>query len=72
LINLFKRYKAANDLEFLDFLRCKENSYEEEEDINANNLLMAGTLVKLKARKLVGKWSAPTRSKGKSLPLLLS
>jgi hypothetical protein len=68
LINLFKGYKAANDVEFLDFLRRKENSYGEGEDINANNL-MANALVKFKARKLVGKWSAPTKEQGPILVL---
>jgi hypothetical protein len=58
LINLFKGYKVANDVEFLDFIRRKENSYEEGEDINSNNL-MADALMKYKARKLVDKWSAP-------------
>jgi hypothetical protein len=29
LVNLFKGYKAANDVEFLDFIWRKENAYEE-------------------------------------------
>jgi hypothetical protein len=68
LINLFKGYKAANDVEFLDFVRRKENAYEEGEDVNTNNL-MADALVKYKARKLVGKWSAPTKEQGQILAL---
>jgi hypothetical protein len=68
LINLFKGYKAANDVEFLDFLCRRENSYEEGEDVNANNL-MADALVKYKARKHVGKWSAPTKEQGQILAL---
>jgi hypothetical protein len=68
LINLFKGYKVANDVEFLDFIRRKENAYEEGEDINPNNL-MADSLVKFKARKLVGKWSAPTKEQGQILAL---
>jgi hypothetical protein len=68
LINLFKGYKMADDIEFLDFIRRKENSYEEGEDINANNL-MADALVKYKARKLVDKWSAPTKEQGQILAL---
>jgi hypothetical protein len=68
LINLFKGYKAADDVEFLDFLCRRENSYEEGEDVNANNL-MADALVKYKARKLVGKWSAPTKEQGQILAL---
>jgi hypothetical protein len=68
LINLFKGYKAANDVEFLDFLRRKETSYKEGEDIDAKNL-MADALIKFKARKLVGKWSAPTKEQGQILAL---
>jgi hypothetical protein len=68
LINLFKGYKLANDVEFLDFIRRKENAYEEGEDITPNNL-MADALVKFKARKLVGQWSAPTKEKGQILAL---
>jgi hypothetical protein len=69
LINLFKGYKAAaNDVEFLDFLRREENSYEEVEDVNSRSL-MADALIKFKARKLVGKWSAPTKEQGQILAL---
>jgi hypothetical protein len=68
LINLFKGYNAANDVEFLDFLRRKENSYEEGEDLNSRSL-MADALIKFKARKLVGKWSAPTKEQGQILAL---
>jgi hypothetical protein len=68
LINLFKGYKAADDVEFLDFIRRKENAYEEGDDINTNNL-MADSLIKFKARKLVGKWSAPTKEQGQILAL---
>ena len=67
-INLLKGYKEANDVEFLDFIRRKENSYEEGEDITPNNL-MADALVKYKARKLVDKWSAPTKEQGQILAL---
>jgi hypothetical protein len=68
LINLFKGCRLANDVEFLDFIRRKENAYEEGEDTNPNNL-MADALVKFKARKLVGSWSAPTKEQGQILAL---
>jgi hypothetical protein len=68
LINLFKGYKAANDVEFLDFIRRKANAYEEGDDINTNNL-MADSLIKFKARKLIGKWSAPTKEQDQILAL---
>jgi hypothetical protein len=35
-INLLKGYKVAKNVEFLDCIRRKENSYEEGEDINPN------------------------------------
>jgi hypothetical protein len=69
LVNLCKGYKAANDVEFLNFIRRKENAYEEGDDINTNNL-MADSLIKFKARKLVGKWSAPTKEQGQILALM--
>jgi hypothetical protein len=68
LVNLFKGYRAANDMEFLDFIRCKENTYEEGEDVNINNL-MANALIKFKARKLVRKWSASTKEQEQILAL---
>jgi hypothetical protein len=68
LTNLFKGYKVANDVEFADFIRRKENSYEEGEDVNPNNL-MADSLTKYKARKLGDKWSAPTKEQGQILAL---
>jgi hypothetical protein len=67
LINLFKGYKATSDLNFLAFLRRKENSYEEGEDISARSL-MADAL-KFKVRKLVGKCSAPSKEQGQILVL---
>jgi hypothetical protein len=66
--NLFKEYKAANDVKSLDFIRRKENTCEEGEDINPNNLIV-DALVKFKARKLVGQWLAPTKEQGQILAL---
>jgi hypothetical protein len=68
LINLFKGYRAANDVEFADWIRRKVNSYEEGEDVNANNL-MADALVKYEVRKLNEEWSAPTKEQGQILAL---
>lgn len=67
-INLLKGYKVANDVEFLDFISRRENSYEEGEDVNHNNL-MADALIKYKARKLINKWSAPTKEQDQILAL---
>ena len=68
LINLFKGYKVADDAEFMDFIRRKENEYEEGKDVNTNNL-MADADAKYKARILTGKWSAPTKEQGQILAL---
>jgi hypothetical protein len=69
LVNLFKGYKVANDVEFADFIRRKVNAYEEGvEDVSPLSL-MADSLVKFKARKLVKKWSAPTKEQGQILAL---
>ena len=68
LVNLFRGYKVANDTEFFDFIRRKENSYEEGEDVNTNNL-MAAALAKYKSRQLTGEWSAPTKEQGQILAL---
>jgi hypothetical protein len=68
LINLFKGYKVANDVEFLDFIRRKENEYEEGHDVHANNLI-ADTTTKFKARTMNHKWAAPTKEQGQILAL---
>ena len=68
LINLFKGYKVADDAEFMDFIRRKENEYEEGKDVNTNNL-MADADAKYQSRILTGKWSAPTKEQGQILAL---
>jgi hypothetical protein len=68
LTNLFKGYKAANDVEFADFIRRKQNLYEEGGDVTHSNL-MADSLAKYKARMLVGQWTAPTKEQGQILAL---
>jgi hypothetical protein len=68
LINLFKGYKVANDSEFQDFIRRKENEYEEGHDVGVNNL-MADAVAKYRARLLSKKWSAPTKEQGQILAL---
>jgi hypothetical protein len=68
LVNLFKGYKVANDVEFLDFIRRKENEYEEGHDVNAN-ILISDTTTKYKARTMNHKWAAPTKEQGQILAL---
>jgi hypothetical protein len=39
LINLFNPCEKADDVEFQDLIRHKENHYEEGRDVNVNNLM---------------------------------
>jgi hypothetical protein len=68
LINLFSGYKVANDAEFQDFIRRKENAYEEGKDITTANL-MEDSAAKYRTRKMTGKWSAPTKEQEQILAL---
>jgi hypothetical protein len=69
LIRLFKGYKAAADVEFLELIRRNEdNAYEEGEDVDTNDF-MADALLKFKAGKLVGKRYTPTKEQGQILAL---
>jgi hypothetical protein len=40
LINLFKGYEKADNVEFQDLIRCKKNHYEEGRDVNVLNLMV--------------------------------
>ena len=68
LINLFSGYKMVIDAEFQDFIRRKENEYEEGKDITTANL-MEDAVAKFRARQLTGKWSAPTKEQHQILAL---
>jgi hypothetical protein len=59
----------ANAVEFVDFIKRKENAYEEGDENVHPNMLMLDSLVKFKARKLINKWSAPTKEQGQILAL---
>jgi hypothetical protein len=48
LNNLFKGYKAVNDSEFEEFIKHKENEYDEGHDVGVNNL-MAEAVAKYRA-----------------------
>jgi hypothetical protein len=68
LINLFKGYEAADDVEFRDLVRRMVNDYEEGKDVTVNNLMVA-TDMKYRARMLNKKWSAPTKEQEQILAL---
>jgi hypothetical protein len=68
LNNLFKGYKVAADSEFQEFIKRKENEYEEGKDVGVNNL-MADAVSKFEARVLTKEWAAPTKEQSQILAL---
>jgi hypothetical protein len=54
LVNLFKGYKACKDSEFVEYIKKKEDMYEEGGNIDYNQL-MDWAINKYKARKEAGK-----------------
>jgi hypothetical protein len=68
LVNLFEGYKAADDVEFKDLLKRKENEYNEGKDVTVQNL-MADMVAKYRSRVLHKEWSAPTKEQEQILAL---
>jgi hypothetical protein len=68
LMNLFKAYKVADDADFKDFVKRKENEYEEGKDVDVDNL-MEDAVAKYNARNLKKEWSAPTKEQDQILAL---
>jgi hypothetical protein len=68
LVNLFKGYKSASDDKFFDYINRKESDYDEGGDVTETSL-MAGALVKYKARKLTQSWGKPTKEQNQILAL---
>jgi hypothetical protein len=68
LINWFKGYKVADDVEFQDLIRRKKNDYEEGKDVDAKSL-MVDTDMKYRARCLYSEWAAPTKEQEQILAL---
>ena len=59
LVNLLKGYKACKDLDFVDYIRKKEDVYEEGGLVEYNQL-MDWAVNKFKARKEAGTWCKKT------------
>jgi hypothetical protein len=59
LVNLFKGYKACKDSEFVEYIKKKEDMYEEGGNIDYNQL-MDWAVNKYKARKEAGTWCQRT------------
>ena len=55
LVNLFKGYKACKDAEFVEYIKKKEDTYEEGGEVEYNQL-MDWAVNKFKARKEAGTW----------------
>jgi hypothetical protein len=53
--NLFKGYKACRDAEFVEYIKKKEDIYEEGGEVEYNQL-MDWAVNKFKARKEAGSW----------------
>jgi hypothetical protein len=68
LVNLFEGCKAADDVEFKDLLKRKENECNEGKDITVPNL-MADMVAKHRSRVLHKEWSAPTKEQEQILAL---
>jgi hypothetical protein len=59
LVNLFKGYKACKDSEFVEYIKKKEDMYEEGGNIDYNQL-MDWAIDKYKAQKEAGTWCQRT------------
>ncbi|KAI2497413.1 hypothetical protein MHU86_17071 [Fragilaria crotonensis] len=59
LVNLFKGYKACKDAEFVDYIKKKEDLYEEGGEVNYQQL-MDWALNKFKTRKESEQWCQRT------------
>lgn len=68
LIHLFKGYKAASDNEFVQFIKRKEEGYEEGENMTAERLMSAAE-EKFKIRFNRGEWKAAPEADKRILAL---
>jgi hypothetical protein len=59
LVNLFKGYKASKDAEFVDYIKKKEDFYEEGGQVEYQQL-MDWVLNKFKTRKESEEWCQRT------------
>ena len=59
LVNLFKGYKVCRDLEFVEYVKKKEDYYEEGGDVTSEQL-MEWALNKFKSRKEANIWCQKT------------
>ena len=68
LVNLFKGYLACSDNEFVEYIKRKQDKYEEGEDLEPD-LLMKNAADKYKTLLQKGQWNVPSASETKILAL---
>jgi hypothetical protein len=68
LANVFKAYKAASDRNFVEYIRKKEDQYDEGEDINVDMLMLQASN-KYKTMVQQGTWAAPSSEEEKIIAL---
>jgi hypothetical protein len=66
LANLFKGYKAASDRTFVEYIKKKEDEYDEGDNISPD-LLMVRTANKYKTMVEQGTWNATTAEEEKNM-----
>ena len=68
LSNLFRGYKAASDRAFVDYIKRKQEDYEEGDTMTAADL-MDKAVLKYKSRVEKGIWNAPTEDQQRIIAL---
>jgi len=68
LANLFKAYKVAKDKTFVDYIRKKEDQYDEGENVDVD-MLMQQAANKYKTMVQQGTWAAPSSEEEKIIAL---
>jgi hypothetical protein len=68
LANLFKAYKGASDRNFVEYIRKKEDQYDEGDEIEANSLMQQAAN-RYKTMVQQGTWAAPSEDEEKIIAL---
>ena len=68
LVNLFKGYMACSDKEFVEYIKRKQDMFEEGHEMNSDNL-MKNAAEKYKTLVQKGRWNAPDANEQKILAL---
>jgi hypothetical protein len=68
LPNLFEAYKVATDQDFVNYIKMKENDYDEGKDVTADSLMQCAQ-TKYKIMVEEKKWAVPTKDQEKIIAL---